>query len=124
MHSSHRPNTLVLTLTPDHGHLHTVDTLNTSRHFTSLHFFLFHPHPATQHLQFYKMAAFEGSTRVPIVMAGPGVNHVGDGDVNTLVTLADLMPTMLDYAGVQMPQRFEDAPEDPEAIDGYSLKNI
>ena len=85
--------------------------------------FTLHPQPATQHLQFYKMAAFEGSTRVPIVMAGPGVNHVGDGDVNTLVTLADLMPTMLDYAGVQMPQRFEDAPEDPEAIDGYSLKN-
>ena len=70
------------------------------------------------------MAAFEGSTRVPIVMAGPGVNHVGDGEVNTLVTLADLMPTMLDYAGVQMPQRFEDAPEDPESIDGYSLKPL
>ena len=74
-----------------------------------------------EHLQFYKMTAFEGSTRVPIVIAGAGVNHVGDGNVQTLVTLADLMPTMLDLAGLVVPRRHADAPEDPLAIDGYSL---
>ena len=74
-----------------------------------------------EHLQFYKMAAFEGSTRVPMVISGPGVNHVGDGNVHTLVTLADIMPTLLDLAGLKLPPRFEEAPEDPMAIDGYSL---
>jgi arylsulfatase K len=74
-----------------------------------------------EHQQFYKMSAFEASTRVPIVVAGPGVAHVGDGNVHTLVTLVDLMPTFLHLAGVQLPPRFEDAPDDPTSIDGYSL---
>ena len=54
-------------------------------------------------------------------MAGPGINHVRDGNVHTLVTLADIMPTVLEMAGITLPPRYEEAPEDPLAIDGWSL---
>ena len=74
-----------------------------------------------EHLQFYKMSAFEASTRVPMVIAGAGVNHVGDGNIKTLVTLVDIMPTVLDLAGLKVPPRFDDAPHDKMSIDGYSL---
>ena len=35
-----------------------------------------------QHRQFYKMVAYEGSTRVPLVVAGPGVAHRGNVQVS------------------------------------------
>lgn len=74
-----------------------------------------------EHAQFYKMSAFEGSTRVPIVISGPGVNAVGN--VDTLVSLVDLMPTFLDLAGVPLPPKFVfgAGDNDPMAIDGVSL---
>ncbi len=87
-----------------------------------------------EHQQFYKMSAFEGSTRVPIVISGPGVNAVGN--VKQLVTLVDLMPTFLDLAGLPLPPKYDPAlnahgrwpaeqygqdQNDPMAIDGTSL---
>ena len=50
--------------------------------------------------QWYKMSAYEGSTRVPCVFAGPGVTH--RGNVATLGSLVDLMPTILDMAGIPL----------------------
>jgi arylsulfatase K len=73
-----------------------------------------------EHAQFYKMTAFEASTRIPIVISGAGVNHVGN--VNTLVSLVDLMPTFLDLAGLTPAPKFvRGALNDPMAIDGVSL---
>merc|ERR550514_1329089 len=55
-----------------------------------------------EHAQFYKMVAYEASSRVPLVIAGPKVKR---NEVETLVTLVDLMPTFLDMAGAPMPPR-------------------
>ncbi|ETX26740.1 sulfatase [Roseivivax isoporae LMG 25204] len=46
----------------------------------------------------YKFYSSEGGLRVPLVMAGPGVNVTGIQDAP--VHVADLMPTLLDAAGV------------------------
>jgi arylsulfatase A-like enzyme len=44
-----------------------------------------------------KLAPYEESIRVPLVVAGPGVVHGSDGH---MVLLSDLAPTILDFAGV------------------------
>ncbi|MEM9371526.1 MAG: choline-sulfatase [Pseudomonadota bacterium] len=44
----------------------------------------------------YKMAMFEHSARVPLVMAGPGIDH---RQVPEACSLVDILPTMLDVAG-------------------------
>jgi len=44
----------------------------------------------------YKMCFFEGSARVPLIMAGPGVVQ---GTVGNACSLVDLLPTFLDIAG-------------------------
>ena len=41
------------------------------------------------------MSALQASARVPMVFSGPGVSHVGDGNVHALVSLVDLLPTFL-----------------------------
>jgi len=46
----------------------------------------------------YKFYASEGGLRVPLVIAGPGI--VTSGIQNAAVHVADLVPTMLDAAGV------------------------
>ena len=54
--------------------------------------------------------------------AGPGINHVGDGNVYTLTSLVDLMPTFLEFAGAPTPKYTAVVGvEDPAAIDGTSL---
>ena len=107
-----------------------------------------------EHAQFYKMVAYEASTRVPVVMAGhptpdpafihtqlllsaclsstpspntewmagPGIRHVGDGNVRTLTSLVDLLPTFLELAGAPAPQSTALVGiADPSAVDGTSL---
>ena len=49
-------------------------------------------------LNLYKFYSSEGGLRVPLVVAGPGVNVTGIQDAPMHV--ADLMPTLLDAAGV------------------------
>ena len=56
----------------------------------------------------YKMNFFEGAARVPLIVSGPGVVS---GRAPEHVSLLDLLPTMLDIAGV----------EAPEDADGASL---
>ncbi|MGX9354092.1 choline-sulfatase [Roseobacteraceae bacterium S113] len=59
----------------------------------------------------YKMAFFEQSARVPLVMAGPGV---AVGTATNAVSLVDLLPTFLDIAGADLSIL-------GEPIDGRSL---
>jgi len=47
----------------------------------------------------YKMSFFEKSARVPLVMAGPGI---AQGHVKSPCSLVDLLPTMLDFAGIDL----------------------
>ena len=56
----------------------------------------------------YKMNFFEGASRIPLMIAGPGI---GRGAASENVSLLDLVPTMLDLADV----------ERPELLDGTSL---
>jgi arylsulfatase K len=62
-----------------------------------------------EHRQFYKMNMYESSARVPLVIAGPGVRK--GAVVDSVVSLIDIFPTLMDMAGV--PQ--------PAGLDGESL---
>lgn len=62
-------NNTVLIFTADHGEL------------------------AMEHRQFYKMSMFEGSSHVPLMIMGPGM--MSGLQVNQLVSLVDLYPTVL-----------------------------
>ncbi len=53
----------------------------------------------------YKRSCHEASIRVPTVLTGPGFN--GGGQVDELVSLIDLPPTLLDAAGIPVPAHME-----------------
>ncbi|MFW5883622.1 MAG: sulfatase-like hydrolase/transferase, partial [Verrucomicrobiota bacterium] len=50
----------------------------------------------------YKRSAHEASIRVPCVLAGPGFR--GGGQLESLTSLIDMPPTLLDAAGVSVPE--------------------
>jgi arylsulfatase A-like enzyme len=60
------------------------------------------------HRLIQKMAPYEESVRVPLVIAGPGVPA---GQVDQMTLLTDVAPTILDLAGVTV----------PADVDGVSL---
>ncbi len=53
----------------------------------------------------YKRSCHESSIRVPTVLYGPG--FTGGGRVEELVSLVDLPPTLLDAAGIEVPDHME-----------------
>jgi arylsulfatase K len=53
-----------------------------------------------EHRQILKMHYFEGSSRVPLVITGPGVNR---SVVTEPTQLIDLFPTFMDIAGIKPP---------------------
>lgn len=57
-----------------------------------------HGELAMEHRQFYKMSMFEGSSHVPLLFMGPGM--MSGLQLNQLVSLVDLYPTVLDIAGI------------------------
>ncbi|XP_041793567.1 arylsulfatase K-like [Chelmon rostratus] len=57
-----------------------------------------HGELAMEHRQFYKMSMFEGSSHVPLLIMGPGL--MSGLQVDQLVSLVDLYPTVLDIAGI------------------------
>ena len=48
----------------------------------------------------YKMNFFEGASRIPLLVAGPGIAR---GIAPENVSLLDVVPTLLDLAGVERP---------------------
>ncbi len=68
-----------------------------------------HGELAMEHEQFYKMSFYEGSVRVPLIIRGPGLKK--GLEVDELVSLVDLLPTLLDMTGC----------DNPEGLDGNSL---
>ena len=60
-----------------------------------------HGELAMEHQQYYKMSHFEGSARVPLIIAGPSI-QVGQ-TIETPVSLIDIAPTICELSG--MPQR-------------------
>lgn len=71
-----------------------------------------HGEMALEHRNWFKMSMYEGSVRVPWVVAGPGIE--ADRRVEELVSLIDLYPTLMDLAGVV----------GPGALDGESLADV
>ncbi len=59
----------------------------------------------------FKMSFFEGSARIPMMIAGPGL---GEGRIDTPVSTLDLLPTLAEMAGVAL-----DA--DAGSLDGESM---
>ena len=57
----------------------------------------------------YKRSCHEASVRVPTVFYGPAFN--GGGQIEQLVSLVDLPPTLLDVAGIAV----------PDSMDGHSI---
>eukprot|EP00045_Choanoeca_perplexa_P018202 m.281832 g.281832 ORF g.281832 m.281832 type:complete len:107 (+) comp17744_c0_seq1:951-1271(+) len=48
-----------------------------------------------QHEQFYKMVAYEASSHVPLVIAGPGVTYQGEVDAITSMVESIVWPTRI-----------------------------
>ena len=53
----------------------------------------------------YKRSCHDSSIRVPTVLSGPGFR--GGGQVQELVSLIDLPPTLLDAAGLEVPEAMQ-----------------
>jgi arylsulfatase A-like enzyme len=53
----------------------------------------------------YKRSCHDGSIRVPTVLSGPG--FLGGGQIQQLVSLIDLPPTLLDAAGIDVPEAMQ-----------------
>ncbi|XP_004678183.1 PREDICTED: arylsulfatase K [Condylura cristata] len=68
-----------------------------------------HGELAMEHRQFYKMSMYEASAHVPLLIMGPGIK--ANIQVSNMVSLVDIYPTMLDIAGIPLPQN----------LSGYSL---
>jgi arylsulfatase A-like enzyme len=65
----------------------------------------------------YKRSCHESSIRVPTALQGPGFD--GGGQIRPLVSLIDLPPTLLDAAGLPVPEGMQGAgPLDPSADPG------
>jgi len=68
-----------------------------------------HGENAMEHRQFYKMNLYESSARVPLIVAGPGVQP--GRQITAPASLVDIYPTLLDMAGSPA----------PAGLDGQSL---
>jgi arylsulfatase len=55
-------------------------------------------------LDLFKMTVGEGGIRIPLLIAGPDVK--GGRQVDAFAYVWDLMPTILDYAGIAHPEEF------------------
>ena len=76
---------------------------------TTVLFLSDHGEMAMEHRLVYKMAMFEPSVRVPMIVAGPELPR-GQA-VDELVSLVDVYPTLMDLAGRPL----------PDGLDGQSL---
>jgi arylsulfatase K len=63
-----------------------------------------HGELAMEHQQYYKMSHFEGSARVPLIMAGPGIQ--AGKTIETPVSLIDIAPTICELSGMPLRECF------------------
>lgn len=59
-----------------------------------------HGELAMEHQQYYKMSHFEGSVRVPLILAGPGIR--AGQTIQTPVSLIDMAPTICELGDMPM----------------------
>ncbi|MDU0355127.1 arylsulfatase [Paraglaciecola aquimarina] len=107
-------NTIFIFMTDNGSSYHPTDNNN---NITKLHQQLKQDHPnwlPNGGLRGYKASTFEGGHRVPFYISYPNGN-LKKGDYSTLTAHYDVMPTLLDFAGVS---------EFPDDIDGKSLRTL
>ena len=63
-----------------------------------------HGELAMEHQQYYKMSHFEGSSRVPLIMAGPGIR--AGQTIENPVSLIDIAPTICELSGMPLRECF------------------
>lgn len=61
----------------------------------------------TAGLKGQKRSLYAGGIRVPFIVRWPGTVPAGSIDKNSVITAVDLMPTFLEFAGVELPQGFQ-----------------
>ncbi|MBK9169748.1 MAG: sulfatase-like hydrolase/transferase [Bryobacterales bacterium] len=71
------------------------------------------------HLWAQKASFYEESARIPLIVAGPGI-RAGYTDYASLASLADLVPTFCDYAGIRPPENLRGVSLRP-ALEGKPL---
>ncbi|MEZ6060128.1 MAG: sulfatase [Planctomycetaceae bacterium] len=69
-----------------------------------------HGYHMGEHGYYQKTTLFENATRVPLIIAGPGVTASGQ-EAGTMAEMVDIYPTLTDLAGL----------ETPESVTGVSL---
>ena len=63
-------------------------------------------------LSYFKLTTNDGGVQVPLIVSGPGVNRNGIV-TDQLLHATDILPTFLDYAGVERPSEFRGEPLEP-----------
>jgi arylsulfatase/uncharacterized sulfatase len=77
---------------------------------------------AASPLSLFKFYSGEGGLRVPLIISGPGIDHL-DGFQNAFTYVTDITPTILALTGIEQPQgRF--GGREIEPITGNDLKPI
>ncbi len=71
-------------------------------------------------LDLFKMTVAEGGIRSPMLIAGPGVK--GGRQVNTFAYVWDVMPTILELAGIPHPKKYRG--RQVESMRGKSLRGV
>jgi arylsulfatase len=71
-------------------------------------------------LDLFKMTVGEGGIRSPLIVSGPGV--AGDRRADAFSYVTDIMPTVLEMAGVDHPKTFRD--REVERMSGRSLAGV
>ena len=71
-------------------------------------------------LDLFKTTTAEGGIRTPLLVAGPGVK--GDRQVNAFAYVWDIMPTVLEMAGIEHPQEYKGRQVEP--MRGKSLTGV
>jgi arylsulfatase K len=64
-----------------------------------------HGELAGEHRSFYKMSMYEGSSRVPLVITGPGIP--AGRKVDNIVSLIDIFPTIAEMTGIDPPSNLD-----------------
>lgn len=61
---------------------------------------------------YFKTTGYEGGTQVPLIVAGPGITKRGV-DTSQMLHVTDVLPTILDFAGVARPNERSGVPLAP-----------
>ena len=70
---------------------------------------------------FRKVLPYEGSTHIPmIVHVGKNIKKITPFRSNSVVELRDIMPTLLDFAGIEIPETVDGISMAPEIISGQA----